>query len=477
MQRKYWDQLTRAGTLMKIASTLCKTVSNIARYTFAMRANLFQYAAIALAITFSLMAIALAEGTFAATQCPAGQFPAPASDASFGITQGCVNASLQQQLQGGCSFNPYPVIEQYKASGGVILTPQAGGGSSQLQDGINPVLACRLAQFLQYAQQSQGCRFTISSGYRSAQTQANTCNSICGKSSCQVSGGDRGDCGTPGNSCHQYGLAIDMTGSGTCMNWAHSFLGVKNTSTAGAQQFKIFFPISSDLVHIQCTEDTVGACSPSTKPCDGSASITPNLNYSAPPSSNPTTGITSAIQKLFAPQQQAAPAAQPAPAQAPTVTAAQPITAQPAVSATPVVTTGSSVLTAQTQPSLTSTAVATSALDLLESLANPVSATTSSAVGTSAALYLNAGAQDIGEIQTVVPAGTGTSSYGGTDIADAVTQQTFTSGDLANSPNSYEPQSGSTFSQILNALSAFLTGLLHYLQPFGGNVPSQNLSE
>jgi hypothetical protein len=406
------------------------------------------------ALLVVLALIGISRFASAQMQCPNGQVPAPAGFGIFGMPQGaCVNNLLIQQLDGSCSFNPYQALQSYAGSG-VILAPQVGGaGSSQLQSGVNPVLACRLAQFLQYAQ-TQGYAFKISSGYRSAQQQANTCMSICGNTVCRTSQGDVGDCATPGNSCHQYGLAVDISGSTAAMNWAHTFLGFGSPG-AGAQQYKIFFPLRSDSVHVQCIENTTAACTPSTTPCDGSVGITPDLNYTGPMQvQNPTSGFTNALRParqsaMVAPQQQVAqfPQSYTQPIQQ------APITTPISALAVPTSTTGNLFATLpQTQP-ITLPAAAPSTAQFFSIITN-LSATTASS-----SLSLNQNLYSI--INTIIRGNTSTAPQTPTSTGQSLA---YTDTTIASGSVQYAPVPSAPLLQAVQQLKNVLLNFLSYLR-------------
>ena len=200
-----------------------------------------------------------------ADACPAGQRLATADDVSKGLATtvgvSCVDSATANKLNGGCSFDPYPVINGFRANTAVLLTPQIN--SNGAQNGISPILACRVAQFLQYAR-NQGHPLLISSGFRTPQQQTAACVHICGKASCD------GTCAPAGTSCHQYGLAVDVSGNTTDLTWARSYLGV-GSPAAGASAYRLFFPIKngSDIFHLQCVENPVAACNASSVGCGG----------------------------------------------------------------------------------------------------------------------------------------------------------------------------------------------------------------
>lgn len=460
----------------------------------------------------------------------AGTHPATADEVP-GVSAGtCVPDNQQNNggLNGGCDFNPYPILQQFNS--GAQIAPSSGGGT-ELKDGINPALACRLAQFFKYAQ-TQGCTYKISSAYRSAAKQASVCQSICGNP-----GGCTGSakCGAPGGSCHQYGLAVDIDSSAQCMSWAQKTLGVGSPGTAG-QQFKIFFPMPSDTVHVQCTENRVGNCSPSTQPCDGSVRINPDLSgIPRPGSSLPfDQQARQALGMQPSPPPPSSPPATPSqqtPATSPTATTQTQTntTSQTPPSTDTLNTTpypagtcapqtrcvqddgniyyrattcvdqlykkcdsgctglicnatssssgGNSFLSdffsTSTSNQSSNGSKATSTFDLIDFFANPPSLS-STAIGTATPIDINQNIQDTGnaEILGAAPQQNssdtlGTGPTGGLS-SGLIPQQTFTSGDLSNSPASYSLQPTSTFQQVLAQMRSVLVAMIPYVQPFGG---------
>jgi hypothetical protein len=399
------------------------------------------------------------------------------------------NASLVRQLSGGCDSNPYQQLEQYK-SGNVQITPQAGAqGGSATQGGINSVLACRLLKFFQYAQQNRGCQFRIISAYRSAQHQ----QSICGAG--------RPGCAPPGTSCHQYGLAVDISASAQCMSWARQFLG-QRSATPGAQQFKLHFPYSGP--HLQCSENAVAACNASTRGCDGSGNtVSPGPPGTQPPPGTgqrpPTSGPLGGLGSMFQP---------PPPQQCPPGTMMmngscmpqqQAMTNNPynylqpqsTETSSPLLTSSSTNLNTNTNynsnfdtgylnsassllnessTGSTDSGTTTSIADLLNSLAygTPSTSATQTASGTPTVLNSSLTNEVTLSGQQYHNAPTATSTY----VLNPVPHQTFVSQDLSRTPpvNQYT-STASTFS-ILENLRKILLTVMQLLQPFGGTVPN-----
>ena len=500
---------------MKTASTSLKTKSKSVLYTSGMNRI-----AVGL-LTLPFVVVLVMPLSASAVDCSGvpNTHPSVANEVA-GVPAGtCVPDNQQNNggLNGGCDENPYPALEQYRSGSNVQITPSggSGAGTSDLRNGINPALACRLLKFFQYAQQTKGCQFKIVSAYRSAQLQ----QSICG--------GGGPNCAAPGRSCHQYGLAVDVSASpGQCMSWATSFLGTQNPNAAGAQQFKLHFPVSTDLVHIQCIENMQGGCSTNTKPCDGSVRINPDLNFTQ--TSNlpfdqqvrQSLGMQQQPPPPPAPPTQSTPVATPAattPAQSNTSTQVAPSTDTLNTTPFPAGTCAPQTRCIQDDGNIyyrattcvdqiykkcpsgctglicnatsstsnftdsffddtdqsSSGSKATSTFDLIDFFANPPSL--SSAIGTATPIDINQNIQDANnaEILGASPQD-GDSNLGSgpsTGLSPGVTyQQTFTSGDLSNSPSSYTLGQSSTFQQTLAQMRAVLTTMLPYVTPFGGRV-------
>lgn len=206
--------------------------------------------------------------------CTSGQHMATPDDVAKGLPAGaCVDDYVSKFLSGGCEYNPYAVLEsRYKKSGQISAVSFAGTGT--LKQGIDPALACRLTKLFKAAEE-RGCSVKIISGYRSAQLQEDMC------------GAGRSGCAPAGASCHQYGLAVDVTSA--CIGWLR----------AAAPQFQLVFPYYGD--HIQCAEHPRASCSPQTQPCNGGIKIMPDLTRIPRPDQVPNTYFVppAAVQNPF----------------------------------------------------------------------------------------------------------------------------------------------------------------------------------
>lgn len=342
--------------------------------------------------------------------------------------------TVLKMLWGGCAYDPYQRLEKLKSSASVQITPKvaaSGATPSEIKGGIHPTLACRLTKLIDAFPE---CNIKINSAYRAVQP-------------CKPGPG----CAPQGSSCHQYGLAVDIGSS--CQAKLAQFLGVKTSTSQGAQQFKLHFGYQlagSYPNHIQCVENGVAGCNVNTKGCDGNGAIKSDSSY-APPSS-PTSNFSDAIrQALGMPTAQQLPAI-PA-AAAPIPTTASPLTSF--TSPTPVSDT-------ITNPSAVAVEGATSSIasrlaDLIASTSNENASVTATTVPV---VVTSSGARSL----------TGTNPNGSTEpsatayIGSSV-QQTFTSQD---SSWQGQPTSPTTATQnILSNLRAVLLRMLEYLRPFG----------
>lgn len=191
---------------------------------------------------------------------------------------------------GGCDTDPYEALKPY-ISGAQIVPKQ--GASGQLVDGIDPALACRLSKFLPDAQKV--CSVKIISGYRSPEQQQAMC------------GSGRTGCAAAGRSCHQYGLAIDL--SSDCNGKLRDL----------SKKYELHFPYSGN--HVQCAEHRFANRLSCRGPCKGGVAITRTWENagngsSETPSSSAADKVREALGLKNAEQQQQEAAAQAAQQQA-----------------------------------------------------------------------------------------------------------------------------------------------------------------
>lgn len=159
---------------------------------------------------------------------------------SMGIDVSNATPSDTSILNGGCESDPYQALAKYGCTRQNECVPAGQNG----QGGINSGLACRLVKLFDAAARA-GCSPRINSAYRSAAKQASMC------------GAGRSGCAPAGRSCHQYGLAVDVS----CADMLRRM----------APQFQLHFPYWGP--HIQCIEHRTAGCSPSTPPCKGGGPI------------------------------------------------------------------------------------------------------------------------------------------------------------------------------------------------------------
>lgn len=373
---------------------------------------------------------------------------------------------------GGCTGDPYAELERYKGGGanrcnpgGVQITPRAGQVG-----GIDSALACRLTKLFKAAT-DRGCRVSITSAYRSPQTQQCMC------------GAGRSGCAAAGNSCHQPGRAVDVSSS--CIGWLRM----------AAPQFRLVFPYYGD--HIQCAEHPSASTRSCNRPCDGGQAINPDLSslpppsqvpetYWRPPAAAPSSGISDQFRDMISPPQQAMcslPGGGQVPcsaianpggggAQPPMMPVAPPSplpqNQQPLQNAETAQTPISESLQAAKGAVPTTTKAA---IDLINALALPQGISPTSA--TSAPLVLTIGSADAVRLDQGKNTLTGeTVEVSGQQILPG-SQQTFTSEDLANSPNSESPQR-SALQATLAKMKDVLLRALAYLRPFGRPLPPES---
>lgn len=187
----------------------------------------------------------------------------------------------------GCDYDPYQkLISMGIVRSGVQIEPK------NRQGGIDVSLACRLTKLFEAA----GKCAQITSGYRSPELQKSMC------------GAGRVGCAPAGGSCHQYGLAVDI--SGPCLE--------KMAQLAPKFQL-VRINIPKDPYHFQCAEHPHPGRSPQgergagcSTPCNGGIAIT-GVGPGNPPSSPFTNALRDALglDKQPTPQQ-AAPTPQQA---------------------------------------------------------------------------------------------------------------------------------------------------------------------
>lgn len=420
---------------------------------------------------------------------------------------------LLKKLYGGCDYNPYEVLEkQYRGGGadrcnvnGVSITPKNGSTA-----GIDSALACRLTKLFKAAN-DRGCQVKVSSAYRSEASQACMC------------GAGRTGCAPAGASCHQRGLAVDV--SSGCIGWMRM----------AAPQFQLVFPYYGD--HIQCAEHPGASTRSCNRPCDGGVPINPDLSrlpapsqvpetYFVPPpnagASTPTSGLTSGIRSALG----MTPAPAPAPTSAPTTQSQSQTQSQIctpkftctgnvsyyqtsscstqvhqvcqygcagnacAVSTSTAATSSSSNLTGSPADIGTGTDITNtndnsnnedtgseqSVSDLINAFATgPTFSSTDIGTSTSITFVLNPNTGEIEELRGTLPSPADPTNPGTiTSIQPVGGQQTFVSGDINSGyVPLYGTQQTSTFQAVLKQLESALLWALDVLKPFGGVNPAQ----
>lgn len=354
----------------------------------------------------------------------------------FGLGNlGMVSDKDLKLLYGSCPSDPYTMLENMRTGTNVRLRPSASGqGSvSTLTSGIDPVLACRLTKLFEFAQQN-GCSFRINSAYRNEQDQARACTNVCGNPSGCAKG-----CAPPGGSCHQYGLAIDVTGSQQCLLWLRRV----------SPQFELHFPYSGN--HLQCKEHKVASCNRSTPSCNGSIQITADpRNLSGPNASSAPLGLDSIFRNALGQQ--------PPPLSTP-LNAAQQNSLNSAFSPT-----------GTPSPSLSfvnTTTEGGSVADTLQGLISGTTTGTTTSVSGGVAVTINTA--DVAYLTPPITTQNQAAQTGTNYVVTPNTgsSQTFISPDLAHS---YAPQGTdkTVLQRALSDMRAQLASALVFLQPFGG---------
>ena len=197
------------------------------------------------------------------------------------LCQGIEEASKRY---GGCDSNPFPYLETHHGGdrSNSFVTPTEDG-----KRGIDTALACRLKKLLEFAD-SKGCRLTITSAMRPTQK-------------CNPTGGA---CASQGNSCHQYGRAVDLGGSSQCLAWLTSVIGRQNPRSPF--KLHVAYLENANYRHIQCTEHLVANASAAggcRSACTGGISIDPeDLSNIRGPGSTPSSGIADRFRNMLNPQ-------------------------------------------------------------------------------------------------------------------------------------------------------------------------------
>ncbi len=364
-----------------------------------------------------------------------------------------VSEKTAELMKGGCEFNPYEKLQQLGVvSSGAEVAPKWVNG--QPQAGIDPALACRLAKMFQ----STGACAKITSAYRSAAKQQSMC------------GSGRTGCAAAGNSCHQYGLAVDISGS--CLQRLRQI----------APQFQLIQnPIPGDPYHFQCAEHPGAGRSSCKGPCNGGVVINPDPNALANATNySPSSPLTDMFRQALGLNQQPPPPPPPPPAQQQPLQQAQQAT-QYFPSSQPTTNTGTpstgspspiTALSTSSQQYLgvtdTGTAYQPSVAEQLLQMAygtakqNPPQNT-----GTSVPLYLSP--DDVGSVQVQNESSTTPYVAQNAPVGTLQPSQTFTSQDLSYArpaQPAYTPPSSGVFA-VLETLKTLLLRLLEILRPMG----------
>ena len=408
---------------------------------------------------------------------------------------------------GGCDSDPFPYLEQRHRGdkSNSFVTPTADGRA-----GLDTALACRLKKLLEFAE-SKGCRLSINSAMRPVQR--------CNQGS--------GACARQGNSCHQYGRAVDLGGTSQCLAWLTSVIGRQNENSPF--KLHVAYVEKGNYRHVQCSEHPVanasseGGCR---GPCTGGISINPGdlSNIPSPGSFSPSSGISDSARDFSGGQQSGQPSGQPSgfpsaaqPVQQPAPQGQMctlpdgkvvpcsaianpggqpggapggPVGNPPPPTLPPSQQPGQYLQASESSPSptpssksstdasiasligelATSSKKKTSAIDQINEIAGPTISAAES--GTSAPLILTlspSDAQTLRDEQIPAPTTSSTSSKETQAQLQPLGAQTFISSDLSQSPaqTTSQPRELSAFQTILASMKATLLNILAYLRPFG----------
>lgn len=366
-----------------------------------------------------------------------------------------VSEETAKAMQGGCGYDPYEKLKGFISGGNIV--PKWVNGKPEA--GIDPALACRLSKMLE-AMKGR-CNAKIISGHRSANQQESMC------------GSGRSGCAAPGRSCHQYGLAVDL--STDCNKLLRQV----------APQFQLGFPYYG--IHVQCAEHKTAGRSSCSGPCNGGIEINPDANALANAGSySPSSGISNMFrQALGLPEQPQQPPPPPTPQQA-LPQSQQPTQYFPSSSGSAQPTSGSSGTSGSTGQSPVSALSPTSQQylgvtqptpyqpSISEQLLQMAYGTTTQNIpqntGTTVPLFLNP--NDIGTVQIQNPTpiqSTTSRAAQSPSIATLQPSQTFTSSDLNYAPRvqqTYTPPQSGVFA-VLENLKTILLRMLEILRPMG----------
>lgn len=389
--------------------------------------------------------------------CPGGGQSRPATpDEARSAAAGSIVAGVTQVCPGDARLGITNDAGQAKTY--LKSLPRTGSATQdQNIDQIQNAFAICAANFLKAYQQRYGT-VTIRSGYRSAAYDAQMCrnNPSCGAL--------MNNPNPQGN--HQRGLAIDVAANTSDQSTMWEFAR-QNPS------YGVCFPFTGegggfrDTVHmvlagIAGTETSGPGCRGVTRACDGTPPVNPTVPGPGPGSQGPTiagpgaqTTPTSALANML--RSFIGPSAPPMMPMQPLPTAAQPYGYMP--TQTPVVTSIPNVSVA-TRP-----IAATSAVDLINAIADPAPRTASTTAPHSI-VVLNPNVQQIVSIHSQpVPVDRTPSPLA---VNTTFAQQTFKSGDLRDSP--YQLSADTSRAQsILRSIQQALVRALAVLRPFGGS--------
>jgi hypothetical protein len=167
----------------------------------------------------------------------------------FGGKQPGFSQPGDEALTGGACYDI--LRDKYGCDGSKYKTcaPTAGKG------GLAPKFACNLVKYFKELE-TKGCKPMIVTAYRDEQDQADKCIEICG----DPKGCGMG-CSAPGESCHQYGIAVDVEGA-TVATGCKAATGEIATQAGIANGKNTNSTYMKKGGHIQCIDKKSALCSP-----------------------------------------------------------------------------------------------------------------------------------------------------------------------------------------------------------------------
>ncbi|MEK7068939.1 MAG: hypothetical protein AAB947_00990, partial [Patescibacteria group bacterium] len=187
----------------------------------------------------------------------------------------CKGIKEAVQKYGDCNENPFPTLEKNYhrpiTPSNSSVTPDVSkrgfkGRDGHVYTGLDTVFACRLKILLESAQ-LKNCQLKITSAMRPEQK-------------CNPTGGA---CANQGNSCHQYGRAVDIDDTESCLKLLTDTIGRDTPNSPFGLQ--VAYEENGSYRHVQCSEhliahyDDPGGCN---TPCGGKKNTNPEDSSKIP---------------------------------------------------------------------------------------------------------------------------------------------------------------------------------------------------